>query len=257
MSVPSPSTATERAAIEVAVNRNPHRDFRAVQAERPDFVTNTQFSFTKTVCPSWEFGDGATNLGSCMQKTAVEIDPHEEGRSSLNLAPFSYTQLINDDPPLFVIGFASPLAKAKDSLKNLVESGECVINLVSEHFVDAANSTSINAPYGQSEWEISGLTPVPCSTVQAPRVKEAIFAIEGKLLNTQEFDSRAIPGTKSGTMAIIEGVKFWVRGDAINEERNLIDPAVLKPVSRLGGISYGRTTMAYEMLRPVWGSSHQ
>ena len=98
--------------------------------------------------------------------------------------------------------------------------------MVSEHFVEAANSTSINAPYGESEWEVSGLTPAPCSMVQASRVKEAIFAIEGKLVSTQEFESRAIPGTKSGTLAIIEGLRFWVREDAINKDNNLIDPKV-------------------------------
>lgn len=98
--------------------------------------------------------------------------------------------------------------------------------MVSEHYVEAANSTSINAPYGESEWKISSLTPVACSSVQPARVKEAVFSIEGKLLSTQEFDSRAIPGKKSGTLAIIEGVKFWVRSDALNKDKNLIDPSV-------------------------------
>lgn len=50
----------------------------------------------------------------------------------------------------------------------------------------------------------------------------------------------------------MEGVKFWVREDAINEERNLVDPAVLRPVSRLGGITYGRTIEGIEIPRPNW-----
>lgn len=45
-------------------------------------------------------------------------------------------------------------------------------------------------------------------------------------METREFESRATPGKKTGVLAIIEGVRFWVRDDAINEERNLIDPAV-------------------------------
>jgi flavin reductase (DIM6/NTAB) family NADH-FMN oxidoreductase RutF len=89
--------------------------------------------------------------------------------------------MINHDPPLFVVGFAGGFDNAKDSLKNLQESGECVINMISEHFVEAANFTSINAPYGVSEWAISGLTPAPSTTVKATRVKESVFAIEGKL----------------------------------------------------------------------------
>lgn len=51
-------------------------------------------------------------------------------------------------------------------------------------------------------------------------------------------------------MAIIEGVRFWAREDAINEDKNLVDPAVLKPISRMGGITYGRTVEAIELPRP-------
>lgn len=69
-------------------------------------------------------------------------------------------------------------------------------------------------------------------------------------MSTQEFESRATPGKKTGVLAIVEGVRFWVREDAINEEKNIIDPAVLKPMSRLGGIMYGRTTEGVEIPRP-------
>jgi hypothetical protein len=51
-------------------------------------------------------------------------------------------------------------------------------------------------------------------------------------------------------LAIIEGVRFWAREDAINEDKNLVDPAVLKPISRMGGITYGRTVEAVELPRP-------
>ncbi|KAK5276009.1 hypothetical protein LTR40_012171, partial [Exophiala xenobiotica] len=79
---------------------------------------------------------------------------------------------------------------------------------------------------------------------------ESIFATECKLVEVKEFESRATPGKKTGVLAILEGVNFWVREDAINEERNLIDPAVLRPISRLGGITYARVTEGFELLRP-------
>lgn len=53
-------------------------------------------------------------------------------------------------------------------------------------------------------------------------------------------------------LAVVEGVRFWVREDALNEERSLVDPMVLRPMSRLGGIAYGRTTEAVEIPRPEW-----
>lgn len=183
---------------------------------------------------------------------------NEQTGKSTNLSPFSYTQVINHDPPLFIIGFAGPLSpNPKDTLKNLSTQHECTINIISEHYLEAANATAINAPYGVSEWSLSGLHPAPSTDVKPARVQEAVFAVEAKLVSTQEFESRATPGKKSGTLAIVEGVKFWVRREAVNEEGNLVDMAVLKPMSRLGGISYGRTVEAVELPRLEWSEHVQ
>ena len=88
------------------------------------------------------------------------------------------------------------------------------------------NATSINAPANISEYEISDLHPAPCTLVKSPRVKESIFSIEAKLVETKEFESRATPGKKTGVMAIVEGVRFWAREDAVNSTGNHIDVAV-------------------------------
>ncbi|KAF2087040.1 hypothetical protein K490DRAFT_73871 [Saccharata proteae CBS 121410] len=262
---------------EKAIKRNPHPDFKKVEASRPDW-RDVDRELSKTKQPEWKLGDGPNDDGDCLTKGHVEIDPYAEGRpsvnnykllisaiiprpigfvstrskdgSSTNLAPFSYFNLINHDPPLFILGFAGGWQQAKDSLRNLKETEECVLNVISEHFIEAANSTCINAPYGVSEWALSGLHPEPCSVVKASRVKEAVFAIEAKLVETREFESRATPGKKTGVLAIVEGVRFWAREDALNEQQNLLDPAVLRPVARLGGITYARLDQTFELPRP-------
>jgi flavin reductase (DIM6/NTAB) family NADH-FMN oxidoreductase RutF len=99
---------------------------------------------------------------------------------------------------------------------------------------------------------LTGLHPAPCTSIKPSRVQEAIFAIEGRLVETKEFESKATPGKKTGVLAIVEGVRFWAREDAINEEKNIIDPGVLRPMSRLGGITYGRVTEGIELPRPDW-----
>jgi len=281
---------------EKMVKRNPHGNFKEVEAGRPKWNEYDKFAFTQTKKPDWQPGDGANDNGESLKHDHIDIDPYAENRpavfnykllisaivprpigfvsttskdgKSTNLAPFSYTQVVNHDPPVFTIGYAGGFDQAKDSLRNLNETGECVINIISEHMIEAANATSINAPYGVSEWALTGLTPAKCKDVKADRVKESVFAVECKLMNTQEFESRATPGKKTGVLAVVEGVRFWVREDAINEERNIIDPAVsvrlwllrlftdviqiLKPVSRLGGITYGRVVEGVEIPRPDW-----
>lgn len=239
---------------EKTIRRNPHGNFKEVEASRPKFDSSSQWRITQTINPAWKAGDGANDNGASLSKKHISIDPYEDGRpatfnykllisaiiprpvgfvstrskdgSSTNLAPFSYTQVINHDPPVFIVGYAGGFDKAKDSLRNLMESGECTINIISEHYLEAANATSVNAPYGVSEWSLTGLTPAESEVVKASRVKEAVFSVEGKLMNTQEFESRATPGKKTGVLAVIEGVRFWAREDAINEEKNLIDPSV-------------------------------
>lgn len=263
---------------ESVIQRNPHGDFSAVQASRPDWDHSRKWDFSKTSNPDWQYGSGS-NETTHEEKSFVEIDPNEPGREprlnykllisgiiprpigflstrskdgkSTNLAPFSYTQVFNHDPPVFGVGFSGGFDNAKDTLRNLVDTGECTINIISESYIEAANSCAIDLPYGVSEWSASGLTPAPSSTVAPTRVKEAVFSIEGKLMNTQEFESRVSPGKKTGVLALIEGVRFWVREDAIDETKSLIDPAVLRPVARLGGITYARVVDGFEIPRPV------
>jgi len=265
------------------IKRNPHADFKKVEGGREPWDKSRKWEMKQTADPNWKFGGGASDGGASLKIPHVEIDPYEEGRpatsnykllisgiiprpigflstrskdgTSTNLAPFSYTQVINHDPPLFIVGFAGGFDNAKDTLKNLTETGECTINIVSEHLIEAANATSISAPFGESEWSFSGLTPAPSTTVKASRVKESVFSIEGKLESTREFESRATPGKKTGVLAIIEGTRFWVREDALNEDKNLIDPAILRPVARLGGITYGRVTEGFEIPRPDYSEA--
>lgn len=244
--------------FEKEIKRNPHGNFKEVEAARPPWDTTASPRYTQTAQPSWTFGSGANNVSSGgvpPTSKSIPIDPYAEGRSPglnykllisaitprpiaflstrspdgkvQNLAPFSYFNVISHDPPLFIIGFVGAVSNPsyKDSLRNIVESRECVINIISEDFIEAANSASINAPYGVSEWDVSGLTPVwDCETVKdLPRVKEAVFSIEGKLESTREFESRANPGRMGSTLAVIEGTRFWAREDALNEEKSLLD----------------------------------
>ncbi|KAH8805367.1 hypothetical protein F5884DRAFT_754937 [Xylogone sp. PMI_703] len=253
-------------------------DFKTVEASRPKWRENVPFTTTQTRNPTWAWGDGATDKDG-LDKQHILINPQSDSRTVIdnykllisgiiprpiafvstlskdgeksNLAPLSYFQVVNHDPPVFVLGFAGGTEKMKDTLRNLLESKECVINMISEHFLEAANAASVNAPYGTSEWALTGLTPAKCESVKASRVGESIFSVEAVFMNLMEFESKKNPGKKQGAMVVVEGVNFWVREDALND-KGTIDPDVLRPVSRLGGMRYGRLTESLEILRPVF-----
>ncbi|KAH7128298.1 hypothetical protein B0J11DRAFT_267069 [Dendryphion nanum] len=272
--------AALKADAEAQIQRNPHPDFKSVENSRPPFNTESRFHFTQAPLTAWTPGSGANNPGPSQTHKHREIDPDDPNRpavhnykllisavvprpvgfvstvsedgKSTNLAPFSYFNLVNHDPPLFVLGFSGGYNRPKDTLTNLLATKECVLNIISEDYIEAANYTSINAPEGVSEWTFSGLTPEKSSVVTPDRVKEAVFSIEAKLVESREWESRVTKGKKTGVMCVVEGVRFWAREDAIDKEGILLDPAVLRPISRLGGISYARVTEAFELPRPAF-----
>jgi len=67
-------------------------------------------------------------------------------------------------------------------------------------------------------------------------VKESVFSIERKLVDTKEFDA----WEEDWSACDYRECPFWVREDAINEDKSLIDPNILRPVARLGGITYAK-----------------
>lgn len=254
-----------------------HGDFIKIESERPPFV-DAEFKVTQKPKPDWVPGSGATSDEWKLHKK-IELDPYEEGRpeglnyktlisaivprpigfvsvvgkdGSSNLAPFLYFNVANHDPPVFTISISRSAAGHKDTAKDILETGELTINIISEWFIEAANYTSIDAPYGVDEWQLSGLTKAPSSIVKPPHVAESAFSIEAKLVHHHPMYKKRDPSTASGDLFIVEGVNFHVREDVINEERDIIDIAKLKPVSRLGGITYGRTILGFEIPRPVY-----
>lgn len=132
-----------------------------------------------------------------------------------------------------------------------METGECVISVVSEHMIEAVNGTSLELPRGISEWSLSGLQAADSTTVRPKRVKDAVFSMEGKLLEIKPLDyGNHARGQPHGALAIIQASRFWVRNDAINEDQDRIDLSKMRPLVQLGGISYGRINNTFELPRP-------
>lgn len=259
--------------------RNP-RDFKTIENNRPDWNESTPFVWTKTKRPDWKVGDGANNKDELSQTNQISIDPYEESRDpalnyrlitsavvprptavistvspdgqTSNLAPYSFFQAMSHDPPTFVVGHAVGSSSAKDSLTNIRETGECVINMLTEDILEAANAAAVATPYGISEWALTGLTPGACTDVRPSRIVEAVFAVECKLVATHEIMSRSQAGKVANVITILEGSRFWVREDVVDDERKYIDPAKSKPIGRLQGISHGRITDAFQIPWPAW-----
>ena len=97
----------------------------------------------------------------------------------VNLAPFSFFNAFGANPPIVV--FSPTLRRdgsKKDTLLNLEAVGEFVVNAAVEELAEKLNATSAELPRGQSEAEYAGLTLVPSTKVQPPRVAESPVHLE-------------------------------------------------------------------------------
>jgi flavin reductase (DIM6/NTAB) family NADH-FMN oxidoreductase RutF len=157
-----------------------------------------------------------------------------------NLAPFSYFNAISSEPPLVTIAISDRADDPKDTLRNIRETREFVVNVVSEPLLDAMVRTAGEWPRATSEFGTSGLTPVPSERVRAPYVAESPLQLECVL-------HREIPLGNS-ILVVGEVILGRVRDEVMVEGR--VDPAKLAPVGRLGGELYAPLGPILKRARP-------
>jgi flavin reductase (DIM6/NTAB) family NADH-FMN oxidoreductase RutF len=171
-----------------------------------------------------------------------------------NLAPFSAFSLAGSNPPAVLFcpalrdagGAASDLHPdlRKDTLRNVEETGEFVVNVVDEAIATAANAAAAEVPRDVDEFVLAGLTPIPSEAVRPPRVAESPAQMECKLLQVV-YVGRA---QGAGVIVLGEVVRFHVRENLVEDFR--VDPDGLDAVGRMAGNTWVRTRDRIELIRP-------
>ena len=164
-----------------------------------------------------------------------------------NLAPFSYFTGCSTNPP--VVCFcaavrAGPLPQ-KDTLRNVMATGEFVVNIVSEEFAEKMNLCSAEVSPEVDEFELSGLTPLPAELVKPPRVAESKAQMECRLRQIVPVSDK--PG--GGSLVLGDVLRFHVL-EGILTDGLKVDPDKLNAIGRMGGPTYTRTRDRFEMQRP-------
>jgi flavin reductase (DIM6/NTAB) family NADH-FMN oxidoreductase RutF len=177
---------------------------------------------------------------------------------SINLAPYSYFNAISELPPMVMFSSApSGNAQHKDSLRNVIETEEFVVNVVSAALGDAMNITSADLAYGQNEFTAAGLEMADCNTVKVPRVAAAPAALECKLWKVIELPKPETGNAKTGNVKTGDAgvmVIGMITGIHIADETvkdGKIDVTSYKPLARLGYMDYARIDDVFAMPRPV------
>ncbi len=167
----------------------------------------------------------------------------------LNLAPFSFFNVVSAKPPL--LGFSPGLrqvndkAAPKDTLHNIRETGEFVVNVVTFAVAEAMNLTSGEYDSSVDEFALAKLTTRPSQVVRPPHVAESPVSFECKLERIIDFGSEP----PSGSLVIGEIVSVHLEESVLKDGR--LDADALDLVGRMGGIQYSRTTQRFVIKRPT------
>ncbi len=154
-----------------------------------------------------------------------------------NLAPFSFFNAFGSNPPILVF---SPARSGRDNttkntLDNVTETKEVVINVVNYNIVQQMSLASGPYPKEVNEFIKSGLTPIASEIVKPVRVKESIVQMECKVLNIIHTGDAG----GAGNLIICEILLMHINEDIIGDN-GYIDPYKAGLVARMGGDFYCR-----------------
>ncbi|MDX2359092.1 flavin reductase family protein [Dietzia sp. PP-33] len=154
-----------------------------------------------------------------------------------NLAPYSFFTVACADPAILSVTSIG----RKDTYRNVVETGEFVVNIGTESLMEVMNATS--APVGPEvdEFALSGLTAEPSDAVSAPRVAQAPIAFECVRHDVIDL----------GTSAMLLGrvVSVAISREVLADD-GLPDFGALLPPSRLGRHEWGLAPRTRQLPRP-------
>lgn len=163
----------------------------------------------------------------------------------VNLAPFSFFNVASVKPPVLVF---SPLITAdgrtKDTLANLREVGECVVHIGGEALAEPLNATSASLAPHEDEFDHAGLTKAVLGDLKVPRIAEAPVAFGCRLRDIISFGDQPM----AGSLVLAEVV--LIHADSSVWDGRHVSVEALRPIGRMAGSDYARSTDLFALERP-------
>lgn len=169
----------------------------------------------------------------------------------VNLAPFSFFNAVSGNPIYLIVSVGvNDAGEMKDTARNILSSGEFVVNMVTEELFDAMNISAADFPEGESELAAANLHAAPSVKIKPPRLAEAQASMECKLHSSQLLGKN--------TLIIGEVVMFHVADHLMGPRMHVNGFA---PIGRLGSPSvYCRSTDRFDVARisyAEWGEGKE
>lgn len=167
-------------------------------------------------------------IGSVLPRPIAWVSSVSSG-GELNLAPFSFFTVASRNPPMLIFsigeGVEARKGTVKDTLTNIRERGEFVVNIVSAPLANEMARSGEHVAPDVDEFAYVGLTPVSSEVVSVPRVKESPVSMECELV-------QVIP-LGDDHLVIGKVLRYHIQDELYDKGR--IDTKKLAPIGRLAG----------------------
>ncbi len=186
-------------------------------------------------------------IGSIVPRPIAFVSTQSKNGKN-NVAPFSYFNGVCSKPPTIMFAPARRGwdGEEKDTLINIRDTEEFVVNIVSESFAEKMVMCATDFDSDVDEFEISGLNTADSQKIKPPRVEEAKISFECKLNQIIEIGDGS---AGSGFVVIGTIVLFHIDDDIYDNGRILLNQ--LEPLGRLAGNWYTRLTDTLKIVRKV------
>ena len=162
-----------------------------------------------------------------------------------NLAPFSFFNVVGEDPPHVMFSTVRTGDKNKDTLNNVLANKQFVVNLVTEDVVEQMNITSNAVENTVDEFQLANLTPISCELIKPKRVAEAKAHFECEMVHHYFLEDH-----KNGGACIVIGKVLMMHiADEILLENYRINLDKYQPVARLAGSNYSKLGETFSIKR--------
>ena len=162
-----------------------------------------------------------------------------------NLAPFSFFNVVSEDPPHIMFSTVRTGNKNKDTLNNILANQQFVVNLVTEDVVEQMNTTSQYVAADVNEFELANVTPIESIYIKPKRVKESLVQFECEMVHHYFIEKHQ----NGGACIIIGKIITMHIDDSILMENHKINLEKYKPVARLAGSNYSKLGEIFSIKR--------
>lgn len=162
----------------------------------------------------------------------------------INLAPFSFFTVASANPPVICFNpMYNDRAMAKDTLNNIRQQGEFVVNTVSAAQLAVMSKSCHDLPSDVDEFDYAGVAKAPSEVVTPPRVADSIVSYECRLNQIIDLGDQAL----SGHLILGDVVAIQVADSALFEGK--IDSDQLDAIARMSGNDYSLTRDKVQLAR--------